>query len=273
MVGCSSLNEMTEGFPPTDPREGLVLQWHDEFDGNQLDLTQWAYREDIRHRSIQQRENVEVADGVLRLNFRKLPEPIHGKWASGAGVVSRRRFHYGYFEVRARLGTGQDTDGDGETDEGWHHAFWAMAAKIGGNTVSDVNPASRRTEIDCFENASDHQNKAEFGLDRFTQHVIIWNPDGQEEGRRPEPPEDIVAPPEFDPQAWYTYGFRWEKDTVTFYVDGLITKIADYPSPPYTHDQLNLWITAISAEWCGEDAEDSRAEYDYVRYYGFSQGD
>ena len=47
-------------------------------------------------------------------------------------------------------------------------------------------------------------------------------------------------------------------------------KIANYPANMFEHDMLNVWITAISAEWCLSGAQDSRAEYDYFRFYSNS---
>lgn len=247
--------------------EGFELEWSDEFDGSSLDTLKWAYRVDNKHRSIQLKENVQFEDGKLILTLRQYKEPIGGKLASGAGIVSKRKFRYGYYEVRAKLGTGKDLDGDGDVDEGWHHSFWAMAAEVNSSEVSTTYLDIRRTEIDCYENASDHTHEAESGLKRFSQHVIVWQEDGQEWGRLPKPPADITEIPGFNANAWHTYGFAWNEEVINFYVDGEITQIADYPAEKFTHDMLNVWLTAISANWCKSGAQDSRAEYDYFRFY------
>ena len=70
----------------------------------------------------------EVGDGYLTLNLTPLETPIAGKDAGGAGVISSQRQRYGYYESRVRLGDGINDDNDSKTDEGWHHAFWAMHA-------------------------------------------------------------------------------------------------------------------------------------------------
>lgn len=170
--------------------------------------------------------------------------------------------------MKARLGDKIDDDNDGKTDEGWHHAFWAMAASIDANgEVNTTYPPSRRTEIDCFENASTHKHEAENSIHKFTQHIIIWKPDGKEFGRVPKTPNDIIAIPGFNANDWHTYGFEWTENAVTFYVDGKITHVASYPATKFEHDNLNIWITAMAAEWTGKDQENSSAEYDYVRFY------
>jgi len=261
VLSCSTQREIK------CPVDGYILDWSDEFDGTILDTTKWAYRVDNKHRSIQLKKNVHVKDGSLVLELIQLKEPVEGKFASGAGIVTKRRFRYGYYEVKAKLGSGKDTDGDGFKDDGWHHAFWAMAALVESSEVNTTYPDIRRTEIDCFENASDHEHEAESGLDRFTQHVIVWKENGKEWGRLPEPPGDITEIPGFDANKWHTYGFKWDEKEILFYVDGEIQQIAIYPADKFEHDMVNVWLTAISANWCKAGAQDSRAEYDYFRYF------
>ena len=244
--------------------KGYEIYWAEEFEVDTLDTSKWAYRNDAKHRSVQLRENVVVADGVLTLNLRVLDNPIRGKKASGAGIISKERFRYGYYEVRAKLGL------PGDDGRGWHHSFWAMAAEVDdkGN-VSTTYPGIRRTEIDCYENATEHKNgKHQQGLSNFTQHVIVWNEKGEEWGRLPKPPTDVEERGEdFNPADWHTYAFEWTPEVVRFYVDGEVTKVADYPAKQHVHDEINLWLTAISANWNSGKQTPSRAQYDYLRCY------
>jgi beta-glucanase (GH16 family) len=261
---CSTLKNLEK----TAPIAGYKLAWNDEFEGSQIDTAKWAFRTDVKHRSVQLRENVSVNAGILKLNLRQLSTALQGKLASGAGIISKKTFKYGYYEVKSRLGDKIDDDKDGKIDEGWHHAFWAMAASIDAKgEVNTTYPPSRRTEIDCYENASTHDHAAENSIHKFTQHVIIWKPDGKEFGRVPKTPADIIAIPDFNANEWHTYGFEWTDKAVTFYVDGKITHVAEYPATQFEHDNLNIWITAMAANWTGKDQENSSAEYDYVRFY------
>jgi beta-glucanase (GH16 family) len=252
----------------TTPIAGYKLVWNDEFEGSQVDTTKWAFRTDVKHRSVQLKENVSLKAGILKLNLHQLTTALQGKFATGAGIISKTPFKYGYYEVKSRLGDKIDNDKDGKTDEGWHHAFWAMAASIDAKgEVNTTYPASRRTEIDCYENASTHDHAAESTLSKFTQHIIIWKADGKEYGRVPKTPADITAIPDFNASEWHTYAFEWTEKAVTFYVDGKITHIAEYPATQFEHDNINIWITAMAANWTGKDQENSSAEYEYVRFY------
>jgi len=249
--------------------EGFELAWHDEFDGKGLDREKWAIRTDNKHRSIQLAKNVSIENGALVLSLNVYEEPIEGKYASGAGIVSKRRFKYGYYEVRAKLGDGIDEDNDGKTDEGWHHSFWAMAASIDEKgEVNTTYPGIRRTEIDCYENPSIHKHEPEqSGLSNFSQHVIVWNEDGKEWGRLPKPPADRTRMENFDAGEWHTYAFEWNEKQVLFYVDGKQTKVAEYPADQFVHDEINVWLTAMAANWTGDDQEKSQAQYDYFRFF------
>ena len=262
------------GSESTGVPDGYALAWTDEFNGDGLDLERWAYRADAKHQSIQRSENIRVADGVLRLDLTPLETPIRGMKNAGAGIVTLERFHYGYYEVRARLGDGIDHDNDGKVDEGWHHSFWAMYAKPMPDadppgSITTTYPDERRTEIDCYENADGGAD----AYNGFTQHIIIWKPDGKEFGRRPRPPADHVKPGQgpdgesFDASAWNTYAFEWTREGVQFFVNGRKTVFGSYPAEEFEHDRINVWLTAIAAEWCDKDPEQSMAEYDYFRFY------
>lgn len=254
------------------PPEGYTLTYAEEFDSDQLDLSKWAYRADAKHRSVQRAENISIKDGVLRLDLMPLESPIQGKNNAGAGIVTLERFHYGYYEVRARLGDGVDDDNDGKVDEGWHHAFWAMYAKPMPDanppgSITTTYPDERRTEIDCYEN-SDKQ-----GYNTFTQHIIIWKPGNKKKApRSPKPPADHVTPGatdgrKFEASEWNTYGFEWTEQGVQFFVNGEKTVFGPYPPSENEHDRINVWLTAIAANWCDKHPEKSMAEYDYFRFY------
>ena len=242
---------------------GYQLTWNDEFDGNSLNESDWWYRADEKQQSIQLPSNVEVDNGELVLNLTPLSTPINGFDSAGAGIISQQRFHYGYYETRSKLGDGIDHDNDGKTDEGWHHAFWAMAAEADPNgNVLTTFPSFRRTEIDGYENGSSGN------IGRMSQHVLVWNDQGNITHRLPS--QDITLNPvgtEFD---WHTYGFEWTPREVRFYVDDQLTKTAVYPVEQFEHDQINLWLTAISTNAeanNGPGQELSEARYDYFRFY------
>ena len=241
------------------PPAGYELFWGDEFNDVGLDESSWWYRADEKQQSIQLPSNVELDGGHLVLNLTPLATPINGFDAAGAGVISQQRFRYGYYETRGKLGDGINDDNDGETDEGWWHAFWAMAAEGDENGhVQTTFPSFRRTEIDGFENGSNN-------LSRFTQHVLPWNAEGRITAKLPS--NDVTTIPSSTINDWHTYGFEWTPDEVRFYVDDVLTKVAVYPASVYEHDEINVWLTAISTNGQSSDQERSEARYDYFRFY------
>jgi beta-glucanase (GH16 family) len=267
-VGCIATAVLARAESVIQPTPALSspyqLAFSDEFNGHKVDTATWYFRADAKHRSAQSPENVMVEDGSLKLTLRTYEEPVRGMKAGGGGIITRERFRYGYYEVRARFGNGRDDDGDGQVDEGWHHSFWVMAAEGDDNGhVKTTYPGIRRTEIDCYEFADTYSAD---GV-AMKQHVIVWNEDGSEWGRLPKPPEDLVHFENFDPTIWHTYGFEWTPEDIRFFVDGELTRQTKYSAEQFEHDSVNIWLTAISANWCDRDPEPSSAHYDYVRYF------
>src|SRR4051812_7064185 len=93
LTALLALAVMIARAAPPDP--SYTLAWSDEFDRS-LDLAQWDFRTDSKHWSTQLPANVSVHDGVLWLALRK--EKAGDKEFTGAGVISKRAFHYGYYE-------------------------------------------------------------------------------------------------------------------------------------------------------------------------------
>ncbi len=248
---------------PPPPPAGYVLQWSDEFDGEALDASAWHTRGDAKGRSVQLAENVSIENGELVLRLTPLDAPVRGMDYAGAGVVSSQAFGFGYYEVRAKLGDGVDDDADGRVDEGWHHAFWSMRTTqvAQGQAVStSAGPNGSRLEIDGFENSSE-------GLGRFRQHLFVQDEAGQSPNKLPAGSGDLVAIPGFDASEWHVYGFEWTPERVRFFVDGEFTHEVPYDASQQPVHDLNVWLSAISADGNDPDPEASEARYDYFRYY------
>lgn len=225
---------------------GYTLVFADEFNGRKVDTALWNYREDRKLLSAQLPQNVSEGNGVLSIALRKQTD---GKFSyTGGGIVSKRAFRYGYFEVRART----------TACAGWHSAFWAMAAD-----PSNTYNAARRTEIDQFEIDGSEPH-------HISQGVIAWQPaiasaaseyKGIDIGRK----FSTVA---FDTSAgWHTYGFAWDEQSVRFFIDGQQTDVAAYPARENVHDALNLWLTVIATRNVDDGCLPATLQFDYVRYY------
>eukprot|EP01035_Chromulina_nebulosa_P035603 gene35603-47881_t len=98
--------------PPTTQ---YGLAWEETFSGTSVDTSRWNFRTDVKALSAQIAANAVIDNGQLSLLMKQ--ENVSGKAYSGAGIVSKQLFGYGYYEVRAK----------NTTNTGWHNSFWMMA--------------------------------------------------------------------------------------------------------------------------------------------------
>ncbi len=218
----------------------FTIAFQDEFDGESLDTDKWDYRTDSKHWSTQRKENVEVKDGSLYLNLKK--EKSNGMEYIGAGIISKDRFQYGYYETRMKVPAGA----------GWHNSFWLMDHDGSGSTATK----SSTIEIDIIEiDSSDPLNYGVCFHKWKDGHISkgcikVQTPDMSKEFQ-------VVS-------CVYT------SEYVKFFLNGKEVhqiEISEMPKKP-----LNIWLTSI-ATWLGntEAVDDSQlpssAVFDYVRYY------
>ena len=206
----------------TYPPPGYTLKWYDGFEGASLDQSKWIYRTDVKADSSQRPENVSIEKGSLVIHLKK--ENHCGKNYTGGGIISKERFHYGYYEARAKMHGGA----------GWHQSVWAMKATDGSTTY----PPSMRTEIDGMEFDSDNRAQGHMGL-------IKWIGPGQ--SRTLTCTSGVYRGPlGFDAAAeFHTYGFEWTEKNIRYYLDGSLRCVLDYPPSDGEHDLINFWLTAI----------------------------
>lgn len=226
------------GAPP-DP--AYRLAWADEFNGTKLDAAAWDYRTDRKHWSAQRPENVSVHDGCLWLTLKK--EDAGGMHYTGGGVISKRRFKYGYYEARFKV----------PPTKGWHTSFWLMASDGSGGT----NPRDSVEELDICENDS-------VKLRGYSATTHRWLPSHRVVTSKWIKTPDLAA-------HFHVWGCEFTPEKITYYFDGKpveTSATAELGQP----SAQNIWLTAI-ASWLGPtDAVDAsrlpvHACYDYVRFY------
>lgn len=195
-----------------------VLQWSDHFSGDTLDVTKWNYRTDIKAKSAQLPANVSVSNDQMNIALRR--QEFGGKEFSGGGIVSKAAFRYGYFEVEAKT----------TQNPGWHSSFWMLA----GSGATTYAPAAL-TEIDDFE------------IDSATPDVISM---GMLDWSGGKSVASIRCNAHYKPgwstaDGFHRYGLEWTEQEIQYYLDG--SRICRQPYPPtqYTHDAVNVWLTAI----------------------------
>ena len=202
------------------PPPGYLRRWSDTFDGGKVDLDAWRYRTGPRLESFNRAENVFVDGGKAIIEMRK--EPHEGKEYTAGGLITNRKYRYGYYEARAKMFGAA----------GWHQSVWAMA----------VDPAAggpKHTEIDGIEYDSDDPIQAHTG-------VIVWDREGKNVHLTCSPGV-YRRPLGFDATTGYhTYGFEWTEDKVRIFLDGQLNCVLDYPHTRHRHDPLNFWLTSVA---------------------------
>ena len=214
------------------------LVFSDEFNGSKLDLSKWVYRTDSKHWSTQLPENVSLSDGYLYLNVKK--QKSLDKEYTGAGIISKKLFRYGYYESRLKIPPG----------EGWHTSFWLMGYDGKGTGTSET-----ALELDIFENDS----KNRFG---YHDNVHKWKGEHTDQGK-------WVATPDLSAD-FHTLGCEYTATEVKYYFDNKLVRTVDLSSMP--HGDLNIWLTTIATFIGDTKAVDETklpgaAVFDYVRFY------
>ena len=201
------------------------LVWNDEFNGTALDETKWGYRTNFWGRPAHwfakpEDGCVEVKDGRLHLRVKKLANgqfvspqlqtgavmwdtpPMDnpsGFWWMGKREPPKFRHGYGYYECRARL----------QQKSGWWSAFWMQSEQQGGT----LDPSISGIEHDIMESFS----PGEILPSCF--HYNGYGPD-YTSFRIPDCPRDELSFLKLDETQYHVFGFLWEPDGYTLYVDG-----------------------------------------------------
>ncbi|MEU8825219.1 family 16 glycosylhydrolase [Streptomyces sp. NPDC048636] len=200
-------------------------------DFNSIDTNTWKYRTDGKRYSCQQADNVSARDGHLVIALKKESATCDGKAYeySGGGLISKKKFRYGYYETRAKINKGP----------GWHTAFWSMC----GNTSNTADPC-RKTEIDGFEIESSRPKEMRHNIFDWTRNGLTVSSQMYDSG--------------IDTSAdWHTYGYLYDETGVTFYIDGKpapqkgqvdANGKLKWTATEHPGDWMNIWLTSIAYE-------------------------
>ncbi len=239
--------------PPAQP-PGWVLDWHDEFDGPQLDRTKWVaetgghgWGNRERQYYTDRPDNLRVDGGMLVIEARR--EAYGGSAYTSAriktaGLVERT---YGRYEARIRIPRGQ----------GIWPAFWMLG--------TDPGKAGwpRLGEIDIMEN---------IGKEPDTVHGTVHGPgySGDKAFGRPQQLEAGAYADDF-----HVYAVEWEPGEIRWYRDGIPYHTARPDTVPgdwvFEHPFYVLLNLAVGGYWPGDQDETTvlpqRMLVDYVRVY------
>jgi beta-glucanase (GH16 family) len=223
------------------PLPGYRLAWSDEFNSDTLDTNKWVYRTDSKMWSTQLPANVSVRDGKLILAVKK--QDAGDKHYTGAGVISKEPFKFGYYEARFKVPPGA----------GWHTSFWMMKHNGQGGT----GPTASAQELDVCENDSIHQ-------ERYSVNVHRWNPVPHVQMGTKN-----VATPNLSAD-FHVWGCEFAPESVKYFFDGRLVQTVAITN--FVPREQHIWLTTIASNLGHTKAVDdsqlpAAAEYDYVHFY------
>jgi len=254
---------------PPDSQNPWTLVWSDEFNGDTIDTTKWAFdttngvsvgnpgwgNNELEYYT-DRTDNAKVENGNLIITARK--EDYEGFHYTSARMKTTGKFSktYGKFEIRAKAPTGQ----------GLWPAIWMMPE----DSVYGVWAASG--EIDIMEGWGSKPDRIGGALHYGGQ----W-PNNVYTGKEYTFTGSTMAD-------WHTYTVEWEPGEIRWYVDSNLfstqndwySKGADQPANyayPAPFDQAFHLIVnlAVGGNFDGNPADDSifpsTMEIDYVRVY------
>ena len=265
----SSSSSQTDSVENENPNpKKYKLNWHDEFDGNSLNMNYWSYQEGDGSQygipgwgnSEQQyysQDNVSVNNGALKITARR--ENKGGKAYTSARIRTANKvaFTYGRIEAKIKLPPYQ----------GLWPAFWMLP-----DTTTYGNwPNSG--EIDIMEAKGRLPNETSAAIhfaNNNNQHAYITGTC------------DLNQTLSNNMKDWHTYAVEWESDSLFFYVDDICffgSKCNQYsgvegnsgqPFDKNFHILLNLAVGGMFDNYINPNDSDLPAsmEVDYVRWWG-----
>ncbi len=257
-LGCK--DPAGEG-PGPDPKDGWVLTWSDEFEGEGVpDPQKWEQPEYNRRKNDNgpdgwwlKEDSYLDGKGHLVLRAKKINNRNNDKdkfdYSTGA-VRSKGLFEqkFGKFECRCQL----------PTQPGWWVAFWLFSPGVG-----NVDGSGRDgTEIDIMEG---------FGWTDKINHALHW--DGYGDAHQSEG-EKVTFPGVRE--GYHTFTLEWDETEYRFYIDGQMTwksdagGVSQVPAYVKITAELSTEKWAVNEYWSNDPAKGIFPDYflvDWVRVY------
>jgi len=218
------------------PSGSWKLVFEEEFAGSNKDLDEhWAFQNGPSGHilSSRWRENVDIGDGVVKLQARK--EERAGQSWTAASMWTKRKFMYGYYECRYRYAKATGTN----------NSFWLMTRDMPkdapGQFEIDINEGHYPDEI----NMNIHNWSGKHWSKAIHQKV-----------------EGAALADEF-----HVYGLDWNKGELIWYYDG---KEIRREANTLCHQEAPVLLSLAIIKWSGPvtDAIDGTSmDVDYVRVF------
>lgn len=232
---------------------GYQLLYADEFNTGSLDTGSWSYRTGTRLGGLNLPENVRVGPsdpGVSSLHIDFDYEAIADTPTyTGGGIISRRDFGYGYYEVRARLYG---------ASKGFHQSFWSMGVKSDPEVAAGGDSSREQLiEIDGFEVDS-------VDADHVATNLHYY-PTGSGEPNIMRGGQEHAV----NTTGWFTAAYEWLPGRVNLYVDDVRVRTI-YVDEAFAPQKV--WITGLPTPDLSPGAVppdvSAQMEVDYFRFYG-----
>ena len=232
--------------------------WHDEFDGESIDLNKWTF--DIGTGAsgwgnneweyyTDRKENAYVKDGVLHIRAQK--EDYEGQKYTSARMLTKGKFAFKYGTVEARIAL--------PTGKGIWPAFWML-----GENFDTVGwPACG--EIDIIE-AVNSENKI-YGTNHWAngaEYATYGNNTGNYRNQKFD----------LDITQFHTYKFTWDEKYIRMFVDDfmyheILIEGNEGDTEEFHKPFFFLLNVAVAGNWPGFEVDDSQFPnemlVDYIR--------
>ncbi len=235
----------------------LSLVWSDEFDGTEVNLSNWTFETGATGWGNQELQNYtdgdnsEVIDGKLIITAEKINDNTQVGSYTSSRMVSKDKheFRYGWMEIRAKLPSGR----------GIWPAIWML-----GSNINEVSwPACG--EMDIMEYVGYQPNVV---------HSTVHTPSGYGVNGSGSSMTVVTCEEEF-----HNYGVIWTEKKMIYYVDDPDNVVHTYAPPvkndqnwPFDQETFFILNVAVGGTWGGAQGIDNSIfpttlEIDYVRVY------
>ncbi|MFA6620318.1 MAG: glycoside hydrolase family 16 protein [Bacilli bacterium] len=196
----SSCGSKSSGPADSGVPDGYKLEWSDEFDGSELDDTIWTPltggggwgNNELEY---YQKDNATVNDGYLTITAKK--ERVGNNQYTSSRLVTQRKESttYGFCVARISL----------PAQNAMWPAFWMLPENGSWPTSGEIDIMENRGSSAWTTSGALHHSGATSSADSYQSKSHSFS---QRNGD-----QDITG--------WHTYAVLWEKEQVTWYVDGV----------------------------------------------------
>jgi beta-glucanase (GH16 family) len=229
----NSYNQSDSGYTTPLSYPGFTLVWADEFDGAQLNTSDWNYETGASGWGNQESQyyrsgtsNCEVKDGYLIITAKQ--ENYSGAPFTSARITTQNKqsFKYGRIDIRARLPFGQ----------GLWPALWML-----GDNITTVGWPSCG-ELDIMELIGGD------GLNDRTVHgTAHWNAGGQASHSGSKSLPDGKFADQF-----HVFSLVWDQGSIKWYVDDVLYHNLNTTSLSAFHEKhFFIFNIAVEGDWPG----------------------